>query len=112
MNDQDRYIAEATEYGRCSEAADSNKVNAAYRRLKAALEGLRAGPAQGEPILAGLLAHPNPWVRLWAGTHLLPMRAELATSALEELASGPPGELRFDAKMVLREWRAGRLKGL
>jgi hypothetical protein len=112
MNDRDRYIAEATEYGRCSETADSKKVNAAYHRLRAALEGLRAGPGRGESILTELLGHPNGWVRLWAATHLLPMRPELASSPLEELAAGPPGEMRFNAKMVLREWRAGRLKGV
>ncbi|MBV8189004.1 MAG: DUF2019 domain-containing protein [Alphaproteobacteria bacterium] len=112
MNNRDRYIAEATEYGRCSEMADSKKVNAAYHRLAAVLTRMRAGSDRGESILIDLVNHSNGWVRLWAATDLLPLRAELASSTLEELAAGSPGELRFDAKMVLREWRAGRLKGL
>jgi hypothetical protein len=110
MDDKDRYIAEATEYGRCSERADPKKVNAAYRRLAAVLAQLRAGSDRGESILVDLVNHSNGWVRLWAATDLLPLRAELASSALEELAAGPPSELRFDAKKVLREWRAGRLR--
>jgi hypothetical protein len=103
-------VAEATEYGRGSEAADSKKVNAAYRRLAAVLTRLRACSDKGESILVDLVRYSNGWVRLWAATDLLPLRPELASTALEELAAGPPGKVRFDAKMVLREWRAGRLK--
>jgi hypothetical protein len=110
MDDKDRYITEATEYGRCSEAADSKKVNAAYHRLAAVLTRLRASSDRGESILVDLVNHSNGWVRLWAATDLLPLRAELASSALEKLASGRPGGLRLDAEMVLKEWRAGRLK--
>jgi hypothetical protein len=110
IDDKDRYIAGATEYGRCSEMADSKKVNAAYHRLAAVLARLRAGSDQGASILVDLVNHSSGWVRLWAATDLLPLRAELASSALEELAASPPGELRFDAKMVLQEWRAGRLR--
>ncbi|MGD9882922.1 MAG: hypothetical protein AB7F22_36755 [Reyranella sp.] len=43
-------------------------------------------------------------------TRLLPTRTELAASIPENLASGPQSELEFNATMVLREWRAGRLK--
>jgi hypothetical protein len=110
IDDKHRYIAEAAEYGRCSDMASSKKVNAAYHRLAAVRRRMRAGSDQGESILVDLVNHSNRWVRLWAATDLLPLRAELASSALEELASGPPGELRLDAEMVLKEWQAGRLK--
>ena len=110
MNDKDNYIAEVTEYGRWSEKGDSRKVNAAYDRIKAALAKLRTSADSGEVVLLELLDHPNGWVRLFAATDLLPLRADRASPILEDLVSGPPGELRFDARMVLQEWRAGRLK--
>jgi hypothetical protein len=70
---------------------------------------LRGRVVIGESILMELLDHPNGWVRLDAATDLLPLRADLASTILENLASGPQSQLEFMAKMVLREWRAGRL---
>ncbi|HTG25013.1 MAG TPA: DUF2019 domain-containing protein [Reyranella sp.] len=109
MDPEDRYIAEATEHGRCTESGDYKRGNSAYDRMIAALAELRGHADRGEAVLTKLLNHPNEWVRLDAATHLLPLRAELASANLENLASGPQSQLEFVAKMVLREWRAGRL---
>ena len=109
MHEKDRYIAEAAEHGRCTESGDFKRGNAAYDRMKVALAELRRHTDRGELVLIGLLNHPNEWVRLGAATHLLPLRAELATTILEKLASGPRSDAEFNARMVLREWRAGRL---
>jgi hypothetical protein len=110
MDPKDRYIAEAAEHGRCTENGDYKKGNMAYDRLMSALAELRGHADQGETVLTKMLNHPNEWVRLGAATHLLPLRAELASTILEHLAAGPQSQLEFNAKMVLREWRAGRLK--
>ena len=109
MDPRDRYIAAAAEHGRCTESGDYKKGNAAFDRMIAALADLRGRADRGELILIELLDHPNEWVRLVAATDLLPLRPELASTVLDNLASGPQGHLEFDAKMVLREWRAGRL---
>ena len=109
VDSKDRYIAEAAEHGRCTESGDYKKGNAAYDRMIAALAQLRGRADQGESVLMELLGHPNGWVRLDAATHLLPLRADLATQVLEDLASGPQSQLEFGAMMVLREWQAGRL---
>ena len=106
---KDRYVAAATEHGRCTESGDYKRGNAAYDQMIAILAELRECPDRGESVLIELLNHPNGWVRVGAATHLLPLRADLATQVLEDLASGPQGQLEFDAMMVLREWRAGRL---
>jgi uncharacterized protein DUF2019 len=106
---KDRYIADATEHGRCTESGDYKKGNAAYDRVIAAVAELRGRPDRGELVLIELLNHPNGWVRLSAATHLLPLRADDASHVLEELAAGPQSQLEFGAMMVLREWRAGRL---
>jgi hypothetical protein len=109
VDPKDRYIAEAAEHGRCTESGDYKRGNAAFDRMIAALAELREYADRGESVLTELLKHPNGWVRLGAATHLLPLRAELASTILENLASGPQSQLEFNAKMVLREWRAGRL---
>jgi hypothetical protein len=109
---KDRYIAAAAEHGRCTENGDYKRGNAAFDRMKVVLAELRGCADRGESILMELLNHPNGWVRLDAATDLLPLRAELASTILENLASGPRSEVEFMAKMVLREWRAGRLNVL
>jgi len=106
MNEKDRYIADAVEHGRCTESGDYKSGNAAFDRMKAALAELRGRADRGESILMELLNHPNGWVRLDAATDLLPLRADLASTILENLAFGPQSQLEFMAKMVLREWRA------
>ena len=107
---KDRYVAAATEHGCCTESGDYKKGNAAYDQMSAALAELRECPDRGESVLIESLNHPNGWVQSSAATHLLPLRAELACTVLEKLAAGPQSQLEFNAKMVLREWRAGRLK--
>jgi Domain of unknown function (DUF2019) len=106
---KDRYIAAAAEHGQCTESGDYKRGNAAFDRAIAALAELRGCADRGESVLIDLLKHPNGWVRLGAATHLLPLQAELASTILESLASGPRSQLEFNARMVLREWRAGRL---
>ena len=110
MDLKERYITEAAEQGRCTESADSERADAAYDQMMASLAELRRLADRGESMLIEMLSHPNRWVRLSAATHLLPLRADLASKILDDLAFGPRGELRFEAEMVLREWRAGRLK--
>jgi hypothetical protein len=110
MNARDQYIVKAVGYGRCAEAGGLKKVNAAYFRVKKALARLRLDPDRGESILTELLDHPDAWLRSLAATHLLPLRADLASPVLEVLASGTSGVLRLTAEMALKEWRAGRLK--
>ena len=109
VDPKDRYIAAAAEHGRCTESGDYKRGNAAFDRMVAALAELRERADRGGSVLIELLNHPNGWVRLEAATHLLPLRTELASTILENLASGPQSQLEFIAKMVLQEWRAGRL---
>jgi Domain of unknown function (DUF2019) len=110
MDPKDRYIADAAEHGHCTESGDFKRGNAAFDRMIATLAELRRRPDRGESVLIELLNHPNGWVRLEAATHLLPLRADISSAILEDLASGPQSLLEFVADIVLREWRAGRLK--
>jgi hypothetical protein len=110
LNAKERYLAKVIEHGRCSESGDFRKGNAAYDAMTAALKELRQRADRGESPLLELLNHPNNWVKLAASTHLLPLRPELASEVLEKIASGPRTEARFGARIVLREWRSGKLK--
>ena len=109
MGPEDHFVVEAAEHGRCTESGDYKNGNAAFDRMTAAVAELRERADRGESVLTDLLNHPNEWVRLSAATNLLPLRADLASRVLEDLAAGPQSHVEFDAMMVLREWRAGRL---
>ena len=110
LDAKERYLAKVIEHGRCTESGDSRTGNTAYDAMTAALKELRERDDRGEAPLLELLNHPNNWVKLAAATHLLPLRPELASEVLEKLASGPRTEARFDARIVLRQWRSGKLK--
>ena len=105
------YAAAAGQHGECTERGDYRTGNKAYERIIRALNSLRALPDRGEEILLSLLNHTDDWVKIWSATHLLPLRAETACDALERLAAGGSRHVASDAKIVLQEWRAGRLTG-
>jgi len=105
----DAYAQAAAGQGAAMDRGDHKMSNAAYDRKMRALAKLRESPDQGRSILTKLLEHEDPHVRCSAATHLLPLDEQAATRALEALTSEPPF-VGFNAKMVLREWKAGRLK--
>jgi hypothetical protein len=106
----EQYVAAAREHGKCTETGNYKSGNKAYDRIIAAIREMRKLPDRGEVILTELLFQPDDWVKMWAATHLLPLREAAASTVLARLASVSPGLLRADADMVLKEWRAGRLK--
>jgi hypothetical protein len=102
------YIAAVLEHGDTTGEEDDDLANERYERLRDALAALvasRSWPAS----LAELLEHSDRSVRCWAATHLLRAKPESAIDTLEELAT-QKDIAGFNAKMVLREWRAGRLQ--
>ncbi|MBZ4400967.1 DUF2019 domain-containing protein [Myxococcus sp. MISCRS1] len=104
------YAEAAAAHGAGSESGDYRATNAQFRRIDAAWRELRARGAEGTGVLASLMVSENPHVRGWAASHVLEAMPEAAEAVLGELANGPPGVARFNAEMVLKEWRAGSLK--
>jgi len=104
----EKFVKAAIDHGRYTEVGNPRACNKAYDRVIQALRELRASADHGESVLSEFLTHPNSSVRTWAATHLLTLQEALACAALEELASSV-GPSAFDAKMTLKEWRAGRL---
>lgn len=73
----------------------------AWRHLKATIEGRRAFEA--------LLKDQSLHVRLWAASQLL-SDGHTEAMAVIEAAAEAGGIEGFNAKMVLKEWQAGRLR--
>ena len=103
------YAKSAMEQGAATDRGDHEKANAAHDRMMRALASLREAPDHGRSMLQSFLHDEDPHLRCWAATHLLPVDEDAATPVLESLISEPPF-VGFNAEMVLREWKAGRLK--
>lgn len=104
----DVYAKAAAAHGSATDQGDHERSNKAHDDVIRALEVLRASSDSGRAVLASLLDSKDNHVRCWAATHLLPLDEVTATRTLEELSTLPPF-VGFNAKMVLREWQAGRL---
>jgi hypothetical protein len=104
----ERYAEAAAQHYVAISAGRSSLANEADDKLFCALKELRDLPDNGITDLISITSHADLGVRVWAATHLLPYAESMATSILE-LACKQKGFAAFDAKMVLREWRAGRL---
>ena len=105
----ERYEQAAIDHAKYMHSGDSAASNRAHDRLHRALRELRTQPDRGETTLLGLVNHTDESVCVWSATHLLPLRQDVAVPVLERVASGS-GHVAFDARMVLKEWQAGRLK--
>lgn len=103
------YVGAAALHGAATSEGDHDKANAAHDTLIEALLTLRESPDRGRSTLTALLDLEDASVRCWAATHLLPIDERAATQALAALVSEPPF-VGFDAKMILREWKAGRFE--
>lgn len=104
------YLEACIRHGEASEAGDHKEANKAYKDLMKVLQNMRKTPDQGVGDLISLLEEQNPNVICWAATHLLPMREDLAKQHLGRLAAGEESLAGLNAKMVLQEWGAGRLR--
>ncbi len=108
----EKYVTAALKHGASVHSGDSVSANRAYREKMKALRELREAPARGEHVLSELTNHPDDWVKVSASTHLLPLSPSQACSVLEKVAAGQPSLARFNARIVLEEWKAGRLSSL
>jgi hypothetical protein len=92
------------------DGGDPKETNRAADEIVEVVRLLREEQDQGRQFLTDLLGEENVSVRIWAATYLLPLDAEQAVFALEKAAKADKTIIGFGAEMVLREWRAGRLK--
>jgi len=99
----------AERHGTATNTGDSRSANSHFRAMESALGDIRTFGERGHDALLHLLSTESAAVRCWAARYSLAHDEEKAIRALEELANTPAGVWSFNARMVLVEWRAGRL---
>lgn len=102
------YETAAREHGEALDKSNPETANRAHDLVTAIRHELKERGS--EMILVPLLRSPEGRVRSWAATHLLEIAPDEAVPVLEDLANGERGYLRLGSEMVLKEWRAGRLR--
>ena len=105
----DAYRNAVRSHGSATEGGDHKAANAAAEQIAAIYIELRIRGKAAQDCLLWLLDDPDPAVQLWSASHALEFSPAEGEVVLERLVSkgGLPG---FDAKMTLKEWRAGRLR--
>jgi hypothetical protein len=107
---EEAYLKAAVEIEHARNAYDHKKGNKAFDQLMQAAKEIRLTCADGgESFFTKLLTHDMPHVVSKAAFNLIPFNPKLARKTYERLAKGPPGEVRFNAEMTLKEWKAGNL---
>ena len=105
----EEFVDAVTKHGVAAEAGDYKTTNKQYRRYDALKKRLEQKGEAGWHAIHALLDHSNPWVRMVAASTCLKHHEAEATKMLEALTR-EKGIVGFNAKMVLHEWRAGRLR--
>jgi hypothetical protein len=106
----EQYRKAAMRHGDAVEKGKSKIANKWFDQGIRISHHFRRGGAEMQRAFMVLLYDINPWVRCRAATHSLEFAPVEALKALEQVAAGPPSLVQFNAEMVLREWRAGRLQ--
>lgn len=105
----DEYAGAAVRQRAAIRIGDYEMANEAYSVLAGVIREVRdRGPAAIVALLA-LLDDDRVEVRRWVAAHALEFDPKRAESTLETFANGDPNPDQFNAEMVLREWRSGRL---
>ena len=108
MADQYRRVLLEMHEARVEAGGGSGRWNQLAERLQVLHLDLRASE-EGRRTISSLMADSNPTVRCWAATHSLFWDESTARGVLEREACDEQSIAGFDAKMVLREFSAGRL---
>lgn len=103
------YLAAAALHGASAIEGEYRVTNRQARILIDVYCELRFRGLEAQRALLEFLDHADRGVRGWAAYHALEFAPEKGLPVLEELAM-ETGVLALDARMVLQEWRKGRLK--
>jgi hypothetical protein len=105
---ESKYREYAKDYGAAYTSGDYRTTNRNHAKLAALLPELRATGEQGEAILHRLMRDRSDIIAMWAATHSLPFAEREAIATLDAIARRG-GIIGHSAKMVIKEWQAGRL---
>ena len=100
-------IESSKKHSEAANTGDYKTANKNYDVIQKAVVYLRANDGLAE--LKNLLANNETSVKVWAATFLLKHYEKDAIAVLEDIAQKSIPQHSFDARMVLQEWRNGRL---
>jgi hypothetical protein len=103
-----RYAEAAATHRSALAAGSTNQANQAADTIATVYRALRDRGPDAQRLLLGLLDHPDPAVRVWAGAHALEFAPDQGEPVLEELA-GHEGVVGLNAETTLEVWRSGDL---
>ena len=106
----DQYLYAIRQHRVFMDALDPKSANEEYRKMMLALKDIRKTPDRGLDFLTRLAKEEGDDVACVAAAHLLPLDEKLAIRTLKKIAKKGTGENSFEAEMVLKEWKAGRMK--
>ncbi len=89
-------------------ASPAKRDHALHQAMKLAWRDLYSLGPVGRDAFRGMLADESPYVRMWVAAQLL-SEGDVGAAGVVELETEAEGLRGFDATMVLKEWRAGRL---
>jgi hypothetical protein len=86
----------------------ANRDHDLHETMSTAWRFLYSRGVEGREAFRQMLADPSPYVRLWVASQLL-SEGDLEAVRVVEAEAGAAGLRGTSAKVVLAEWRAGRL---
>ena len=104
MKNQEKFIELIIKKEKAIEAGNAKIANINYDKISKIVEDWRE-----DPEVDPLLEHEEDYVKYSTAFVLIPILPEKAENVLETLAS-KRGNVSFDARMLLQEWRKGNLK--
>lgn len=102
------YATAAREHGEATTAGDAPAANRAYDRLERSWKCIQSSVDDWRALFFNLLEHNEPWVRLWAASHVIHSDPHRSLAVLRKL-SREPGLLGFGAQMTIETWEKGQL---
>ncbi len=107
------YCLQAKQHRRFTWEGDARRTNAAYDQIIRIYNKLKIlGPDAQAALLKLAQTDDDPGVRCWAASHSLNFNPGAAVTVLKAVArQKDAGIVAFDADMVLKEWKKGRLRG-
>ena len=104
-----KYIDTFFAMGKASEAGDYRKNNRLYKIMQSYYEQLKELGAESVLKLKSYLQHEDDQLKCRVARDLLPYDEEAAVRVLTNLTKNSVAA-GFSAELILKEWKAGRLK--
>ena len=104
----DTIIDASVKHAQATETGDYKTANKNYHLINNAITYLLENKNTEE--LEKLLIHDETSVKVWVASYLIKQGDQHAIAVLEQIASQSIPDQSFDAKILLQQWREGKLQ--